>query len=96
MGKKIIYIESFARVHNPSLTGRLVYKIADLFIVQWEDMLKVYDKAVLGGGFFDTCNFRNAEISDEQTYRGSCKIAPTLDEEVFIQTGNSTYIPKKL
>ena len=22
------------------------------------------------------------------------KIAPTLDEEVFIQTGNSTYIPK--
>lgn len=51
-GKKIVYIESFARVHNASLTGKLVYKFADLFIVQWEDMMKVYDKAVLGGGLF--------------------------------------------
>lgn len=51
-GKKIVYIESFARVNNASLTGKLVYRFADLFIVQWEDMLKVYDKAVLGGGLF--------------------------------------------
>lgn len=49
---KIVYIESFARVHKASLTGRLLYKHADLFIVQWEDMLKLYPKAVLGGGIF--------------------------------------------
>jgi len=49
---KIIYIESFARVDSPSLTGKLMYKFADLFIVQWEEMLEVYPKAKYGGGIF--------------------------------------------
>jgi beta-1,4-N-acetylglucosaminyltransferase len=52
MGCRLIYIESFARVNQASLTGRLLYRHADLFIVQWEDMLKKYPKAVLGGGIF--------------------------------------------
>lgn len=52
MGKKIIFIESFARVDNPSLTGKLVYKFADLFIVQWEELLSYYPKAVYTGGIF--------------------------------------------
>lgn len=51
-GKKIVYIESFARVDNPSLTGKLFYKIADVFIVQWEDMLNFYPDAVYAGGIF--------------------------------------------
>lgn len=51
-GKKIVYIESFARVDHPSLTGRLFYKIADVFIVQWEDMLAFYPDAVWAGGIF--------------------------------------------
>lgn len=52
MGIKIVYVESFARVKRPSLTGRLLYNFSDLFIVQWEDMLKLYPKSVLGGGIF--------------------------------------------
>lgn len=52
MGVKLVYVESFARVKRPSLTGRLLYNFADLFIVQWEDMLKLYPKSVLGGGIF--------------------------------------------
>lgn len=52
MGIKVIYIESFARVNNPSLTGRLVYNMADLFMVQWEDMLESYPKSMLGGEMF--------------------------------------------
>lgn len=51
-GKRVVYIESFARVHEKSLTGRLVYPFADLFIVQWESMLECYPKAVYGGGIF--------------------------------------------
>ena len=47
--KKIIYIESFARVDTASLTGRLIHPIADLFIVQWEDGMKFFKKAVYGG-----------------------------------------------
>lgn len=50
--KKVIYIESFARVEGKSLTGKLVYPFADLFIVQWPDMLKFYPKAVYVGGIF--------------------------------------------
>lgn len=51
-GRKVIYIESFARVDHASLTGKLIYKIADVFIVQWEEMLKVFPNAVYGGGIF--------------------------------------------
>lgn len=50
--RKVIYIESFARVEGKSLTGKLVYPFADLFIVQWRDMLKFYPKAVYVGGIF--------------------------------------------
>lgn len=52
MGCKLIYIESFARIYNPSLTGRIVYKFADLFLVQWKSMLKVYPKAKYVGTIF--------------------------------------------
>jgi len=47
--KKIIYIESFARVDTASLTGRLIYPFADLFIVQWEEGLRFFPKSVYGG-----------------------------------------------
>lgn len=50
--KKVVFIESFAKSTSPTLSGRLVYPIADLFIVQWESMLKVYPKAVYGGTIY--------------------------------------------
>lgn len=42
---RIVYVESFARVHSLSLTGKLVYPFVDKFIVQWPQLLKKYDKA---------------------------------------------------
>ena len=51
-GSKIIYIETFANSETKSVTGKLVYKFADLFIVQWEDMLKLYPKAKFGGWIY--------------------------------------------
>ena len=44
--KKVIYIESFANIETKTLTGRLIYPIADIFVVQWKSMLKLYPKAV--------------------------------------------------
>lgn len=52
MKAKVIYIESFARVRDKSLTGRLVYPFADLFLVQWESLLEVYPDAIYVGGIF--------------------------------------------
>ena len=51
-GSKIIYIETFANIHSKTITGRIVYKFADLFIVQWESRLKLYPKAIYGGWIF--------------------------------------------
>lgn len=52
MKKKLIYVEVFDRVDKPTLTGKLVYPIADVFIVQWEEQLKVYPKAKNFGSIF--------------------------------------------
>ena len=49
---KVIYIESFARMDSPSRTGRLMYKIADKTIVQWEAVRKFYPNAIYGGSIF--------------------------------------------
>jgi len=51
-GKKIIYIETFANMHTKTLTGKLIYPIANLFVVQWESMLELYPKAIHGGWIF--------------------------------------------
>ena len=51
-GSKIIYIETFANSKTKSKTGRLVYKFADLFIVQWKSMLDLYPNAKYGGWIF--------------------------------------------
>jgi UDP-N-acetylglucosamine:LPS N-acetylglucosamine transferase len=48
-GKKLLYIETGANVYEASLTGRLSYRMADLFIVQWPEQLTQYPGAVLGG-----------------------------------------------
>ena len=48
---KLIYLECSAQVYHASLTGRWVYPITDLFLVQWEPLLKRYGaKAKYVGG----------------------------------------------
>lgn len=51
-GSKIIFIESMANITTKTITGRLIYKFADMFIVQWESMLELYPNAVYGGWIF--------------------------------------------
>lgn len=51
-GAKTIYIEVFDRIDKPTLTGKLVYPVTDKFIVQWEEMKKVYKKAENFGSIF--------------------------------------------
>lgn len=43
--KKVIYIESLAKVKDLSSTGKIVYKFADKFYVQWEELSNKYSKA---------------------------------------------------
>ena len=52
MGAKVIYIEVFDRINHSTMSGRMIYPIADKFIVQWEEMKKIYPKAVNLGAIF--------------------------------------------
>jgi len=49
LGAKFIFVESGSRVVSPSRTGRLLYRFADLFLVQWPAMIEFYPKAINGG-----------------------------------------------
>lgn len=42
---KLVYIESLARVDTMSVSGKLLYRIADRFLVQWPELLEHYPRA---------------------------------------------------
>ena len=51
-GAKVVFIESFCRVNSASLSGRIMYPIADLFLVQWKQNLRFFPKAKFCGSVF--------------------------------------------
>lgn len=51
-GSKIIFIESFAKRTTPTLSGRLVYPIANTFVIQWKSLKKHYPRAVYWGRIY--------------------------------------------
>lgn len=50
--RKTIFIESFAKTSSPTLTGKLLYRIADDFIIQWKTMKEVYPNAIYLGSIY--------------------------------------------
>lgn len=48
-GGKVIFVEDWCVVTKPSLSGRIIYPISNLFIVQRRSLKKFYPKAVYGG-----------------------------------------------
>jgi beta-1,4-N-acetylglucosaminyltransferase len=51
-GKKVVFLESFAKITSPTITGRIIYKFADRFYVQWEEMNEIYPKATYKGAIY--------------------------------------------
>lgn len=51
-GIKLVYIEVFDRIDKPTISGKFCYKLADRFVVQWDEQLKVYPKAINLGSIF--------------------------------------------
>jgi len=51
-GRKIVFIESFCRIKKPSLSGKIMYKKSDLFLVQWRENLEFFPEAEFAGGVF--------------------------------------------
>ena len=50
--KKLIYIESYAKVNSGTETGRFLYRYADRFYIQWKALRKVYSKGRYVGGIY--------------------------------------------
>ena len=48
-GARIVFIESFSRIDDPSLTARLVHPVAHRFFVQWPELLSRFRKAEYRG-----------------------------------------------
>jgi len=46
---KVIFIETGSRVASLSLTGKIMYRFAHLFFVQWPGLKKRYPKAIYAG-----------------------------------------------
>lgn len=51
-GKKIIFIETFSRIRSKTITGRLCYYIADVFIIQWEELKELYPNSLYLGPIY--------------------------------------------
>ncbi|MHC4925725.1 MAG: PssD/Cps14F family polysaccharide biosynthesis glycosyltransferase [Planctomycetota bacterium] len=51
-GAKLLFIESMAKVVRPTWTSRVIYPVADLFLVQWPGLVKFFPKAKFLGRFF--------------------------------------------
>ncbi len=51
-GAKIIFIESFAKINSPTITGRVIYHFADQFYIQWPELQRYYPKALLKGKLY--------------------------------------------
>jgi len=47
--KRVIFIEDWCRINKPSFSGRMIYPLANLFFVQWEQLLRYYPKAIYKG-----------------------------------------------
>lgn len=48
-GVTTVYLEVFDRIDSRTLTGRLCRPFTDLFLVQWEEQLRLYRGSVLLG-----------------------------------------------
>lgn len=51
-GAKCVYVEVFDRIDTSTLSGKLVSKAADIFVVQWEEQLDVYPGAINLGSIY--------------------------------------------
>jgi UDP-N-acetylglucosamine:LPS N-acetylglucosamine transferase len=49
LGIKVVFIETGSRVSSLSSSGRILYRFADLFFVQWPQLLSQYPEAIYAG-----------------------------------------------
>jgi UDP-N-acetylglucosamine:LPS N-acetylglucosamine transferase len=51
-GVRVIFVETGSRVTALSTTGRIMYRVAHLFFVQWPELLHECPRAIYAGRLF--------------------------------------------
>ncbi len=46
---KTVYVEVYDRVDSATLTGRLCYRLSDLFLLQWDEQRRMYPRGEVIG-----------------------------------------------
>jgi UDP-N-acetylglucosamine transferase subunit ALG13 len=108
--RKVIYIESIARVETISLFGNLAARYADMYLVQWPKLENQHPKAVY-------CNpFKEAPLADNNQKKekifltvgtvmpfdrminntNELKEAGIVTEDIFAQVGESDITPSSM
>ena len=49
LGIPTLFVETFTRPHAPSLTGRIMYRLADRFFYQWQELGRYFPRGTYGG-----------------------------------------------
>jgi UDP-N-acetylglucosamine--N-acetylmuramyl-(pentapeptide) pyrophosphoryl-undecaprenol N-acetylglucosamine transferase len=107
LGARIVFIETMARVHDPSASGRVLSRLADTVIVQWPEMAQVYPQAVVcrpalcedvadtpvteGRGTFVAVGFHDAPFDRLLAAVDRALEAGVLQGPAVAQAGPSTY-----
>lgn len=107
--KKTIFIECYTRIDTPTITGRLVYPVSNLFLVLWPEMLEKYGKkAQFLGGMFNLGVSSSPKQNKgdhilvitgmhsgfDRLIEKMDELAGQIDGKVLMQIGNSQYVPK--
>ncbi len=48
-GMRIVFVETITRIESPSLTGKIMYRLAHVFFYQWKALGRCFPKARYGG-----------------------------------------------
>ena len=46
---RVIFVETITRIHEPSLTAKIMYRLADRFFYQWESLKFHFPNGICGG-----------------------------------------------
>ncbi len=105
---KTVFIECYTRIDMPTITGKLVYPVSNLFLVLWSEMLGKYGKkAKYWGGIFNLEDLTTSmhkgnyilvitgmHSGFERLVKKMDEVAGKINERVIIQIGNTDYEPQ--
>lgn len=106
----LVFVETMARTENASASGRIAYRLATHFLVQWESLLRVYPRAELcrpgllegaregppppGSGTFVAAGSHGAPFDRLVALVDDAAGAGALPEPVTVQGATRSYAPR--